>query len=58
MISPSVVSYLSTQVSPQSVRSLPKLGSIQALSGIVFAFFLILHLVTAMSGLFGIPSYD
>ncbi len=58
MSNPSVVSELSTQVSPQSVRAFPKLGPIQALSGIVFAIFLILHLVTAISGLFGIASYD
>lgn len=35
-----------------------KLGHIQALSGAVFALFLVLHLVTAMSGALGIASYD
>ncbi len=35
-----------------------KLGHIQALSGAVFALFLLLHLITAMSGAFGIAAYD
>ncbi len=35
-----------------------KLGHIQAISGAVFALFLVLHLITAMSGALGIASYD
>lgn len=38
--------------------SFPKLGHIQAASGIVFALFLSLHLLTTMSAVFGIDAYD
>lgn len=45
---------------PESRPARPpiKLGPIQAASGAVFALFLILHLVTAASGLLGIERYD
>jgi succinate dehydrogenase/fumarate reductase cytochrome b subunit len=41
-----------------SLRSTIKLGHIQAMSGAVFALFLVLHLVTTMSGALGTATYD
>lgn len=36
----------------------PKIGQLQAASGVVFALFLFLHLLTAASAVLGIDSYD
>lgn len=48
----------SSMPEPPSARSPIKLGPIQAVSGALFAFFLVLHLLTAASGFLGIERYD